>query len=435
MRAQGARQARQPLGGSVSRAAPAGALGDLRVIDLTHFLAGPYCTQMLADQGADVVKVEPPAGDVTRTFGPFHADDGLRAYAGYFASVNRNKRSITLDLKQDAACAVLLELIDGADVVVENYRAGVMEKLGLSYETLRARNPKLVYATIRGFGDARTLPSPYGDWPAYDVVAQAFGGIMAVTGELGGEPTKIGPGVGDIVPAMLAAFGIVCAVHHARRTGQGQFVDVSMVDSILALCERILHQYAYGGTVPVPQGNQHPFLCPFGTFPTRDGSCTITAYDDRMFCELCRLFDMPELPADVRFSTWQVRYDNHVELIDILSGFTRRKTKQELLALLGGRVPFGPVYNVADIMADPHFAAREMIVPVEQPGMDQPVMLAGIPVKMTETPGSIRRRAPLLGEHTDEVLAEAGLAPAAIEELRAAGIFGALLSQTTETTA
>ena len=415
--------------------APAGALGDLRVIDMTHFLAGPYCTAMLADQGADVIKVEPPEGDVTRTFGPFHADDSLKAFAGYFASVNRNKRSLTLDLKAPEAREVLLRLIDGADVIVENYRAGVMERLGFSYETLKARNPKLVYATIRGFGDPRTLPSPYGDWPAYDVVAQAFGGIMAITGAENGEPTKVGPGVGDIVPAMLAAFGIMCAVHHARRTGEGQFVDVSMVDSVLALCERVLHQYAYGGTVPVPQGNQHPFLCPFGTFPASDGWCTITAYDDRMFATLCRLCEMADLPADPRFATWQARYDNRVALIEILSGFTARHTKRDLLALFGGQIPFGPVYNVADIMADPHFAAREMIVPVEQPGMDAPVAIAGVPVKMTLTPGRIRHRAPLLGEHTDAVLAEAGLSPQAIATLRAAGTFGRSRAQTPETAA
>lgn len=408
----------------MSAPAPSGALADLKVVDMTHFLAGPYCTAMLADQGADVIKVEPPDGDVTRTFGPFHPDDQLKAFAGYFASVNRNKRSITLDLKTAEGRETLLALIDGADVVVENYRAGVMERLGFSYETLKARNPRLVYAAIRGFGDPRTKASPYGDWPAYDVVAQAFGGIMAITGEENGAPTKIGPGVGDIVPAMLAAFGIVCAVHHARRTGEGQFVDVSMVDSVLALCERVLHQYAYAGMVPVPQGNQHPFLCPFGTFPTSDGWCTITAYDDRMFALLCDLCGLASLPADPRFSTWQARYDNRVALIEILSGFTGRHTKAELLALLGGKIPFGPVYDVAEIMADPHFAAREMIVPVEQPGMDAPVTLAGVPVKMTATPGAIRRRAPLLGEHTDAVLAEAGFSSDTISTLRATGAFG-----------
>jgi len=405
-----------------------GALSDLRVIDLTHFLAGPYCTQMLADQGADVIKIEPPTGDVTRTFGPFLDGDELKAFAGYFGSVNRNKRSVTLDLKSEEARATLLTLIDGADVVVENYRAGVMERLGLSYEALRARNPKLVYAAIRGFGDDRTEPSPYADWPAYDVVAQAFGGIMAITGELGGTPTKIGPGVGDIVPAMFAAFGIMCAVHNARRTGQGQFVDVSMVDSILALCERVLHQHSFAGIVPEPQGNQHPFLCPFGTFPTSDGWCTITAYDDRMFGKFCEICGLAHLLEDPRFGTWELRYENRVALIEAISEFTARHSKAEMMALLGGKIPFGPVYDVAEIAADPHFIARKMIVSLDQPGTDKQVKFAGIPVKMTETPGSIRRHAPLLGEHTDEVMREAGLSADQIRTLRQSGAFGAPLA-------
>ncbi|HEY0212430.1 MAG TPA: CoA transferase [Paenirhodobacter sp.] len=403
---------------------PAGALADIRVIDLTHFLAGPYCTQMLADQGADVIKVEPPQGDVTRTFGPFLPGDTLQAFAGYFGSVNRNKRSITLDLKTDAARETLLRLIDGADVVVENYRSGVMDRLGLSWEVLHQRNPKLVYAAIRGFGDDRTDPSPYSDWPAYDVVAQAFGGIMAITGAENGAPTKIGPGVGDIVPAMFAAFGVVCAVHHARNSGQGQFVDVSMVDSVLALCERILHQHAFAGIVPVPQGNQHPFLAPFGTFQTADGWCTITAYDDTMFGKLCALCGLDALPVDPRFATRQGRYDNRVELIAALEVFTRSQTKAQLMDLLGGKIPFGPVYDVAEIVADPHFRARKMIVPVPQPGTDQQVLLAGIPVKMTATPGSIRTSAPQLGEHTRGVMHELGLSDPQIDTLSAEGAFG-----------
>ncbi|HVX74883.1 MAG TPA: CoA transferase [Bradyrhizobium sp.] len=389
-------------------ALPVGALDGVRVVDLTHFLAGPYCTQMLADQGADVIKIEPIDGDSTRGFGPFHPEDKLRAFAGYFASVNRNKRSVSLNLKSPEAREALRTLVDGADVVVENYRAGVMERFGLSYEALKARNPKLVYATIRGFGDARTRESPYADWPAYDVVAQAFGGIMAITGEEGGAPTKIGPGIGDIAPAMFCAFGIVCAVHRAARTGQGQFVDVSMVDSILAMCERVVHQHAFGNLIPVPQGNHHPFLCPFGTYPTKDGFCTITAYDDSMFRILCEIMSQPELARDSRFLTYQDRWDHREALIAIISAFTSVRTKAELLAVFGGQIPFGPVYNVEEIVSDPHFRAREMVVPVEQPGLDAPVLLAGVPVKMSETPGAIRRRAPLLGEHTAEVLAEIG---------------------------
>ena len=406
--------------------AAAGALDDLRVIDMTHFLAGPYCTQMLADQGADVIKVEPLGGDSTRAFGPFHADDSLKAYAGYFASVNRNKRSMALNLKHPGAREALLKLVAGADVLVENYRSGVMERFGLSYETLREINPRLVYAAIRGFGDARTCPSPYGDWPAYDVVAQAVGGLMAITGELDGQPSKVGPGVGDLVPAMMCAFGIVCAVHHARRTGQGQFVDVSMVDSVLALCERVIHQHAYGDLVPGPQGNHHPFLCPFGTFQTSDGWCTIAAHDDPMFAVLCDRIGQPELLADPRFATWELRYEHRVPLIAAVTAFTSRHTKQELLGLLGGAVPFGPVYNVDEIVADPHFAAREMIVEVAQPGMQAPVKLAGVPIKMSATQGRIRHRAPLLGEHNDEILAEIGYSPEDITRWRAEKAIGAV---------
>ncbi|GAA5235002.1 CoA transferase [Verticiella sediminum] len=401
---------------------PAGALEGVRVIDLTHFLAGPFCTQMLADQGADVIKVEPLQGDATRGFGPFHPEDELKAYAGYFASVNRNKRSVSLDLKSPAACEALAALIDGADVVVENYRAGVMERFGLSYEALAQRNPRLVYATIRGFGDSRTLSSPYADWPAYDVVAQAFGGIMAITGEEGGQPTKIGPGIGDLGPAMFCAFGIVCAVLNARRTGQGQFVDVSMVDSVLALCERVLHQHAFGGLVPAPQGNHHPFLCPFGTFPTQDGLCTITAYDDPMFRILCEIMGQPGLSSDPRFATYQDRWDNREALIGIISAFTSQQTKHELLQRLGGRVPFGPVYDVREIVADPHFQAREMVVPVEHPGMAGKVLLAGVPVKMSATPGRIRHRAPLLGEHTREILGEIGCSSAQLDAWLSQGV-------------
>ncbi|MTH80010.1 CaiB/BaiF CoA transferase family protein [Paracoccus aestuariivivens] len=428
MPAPRADQAAQPLG----QTPVIGALSDLRVIDLTHFLAGPYCTQMLADQGADVIKVEPPGGDVTRTFGPFLPDDDLQAFAGYFGSVNRNKRSITLDMKSEAGREALLRLIDGADVVVENYRAGVMERHGLSYETLTARNPRLVYAAVRGFGDKRGGESPYGDWPAYDVVAQAFGGIMAITGPEGGEATKIGPGVGDIIPAMFAAFGVLAAVLHARRTGQGQFVDISMVDSILAICERVIHQHSFAGVVPKPQGNQHPFLAPFGTFPTLDGLCTITAYDDRMFGLLCDLLELTDVPQDVRFSTWQTRYENRVALIDVISAVTRLKTKAELMTLLGGKVPFGPVYDVSEIVQDPHFIARQMIVPVDQPGTDKQVLLAGIPVKLTETPGAVRRAAPVLGQHTNEILTEAGFSPDRIETMRQSGAFGPVVRKTKE---
>ncbi|SDX69745.1 succinate--mesaconate CoA-transferase [Albimonas donghaensis] len=413
-------------------AVPTGALRDLKVVDMTHFLAGPFCTMMLADQGADVLKVEPPSGDVTRTFGPFLEGDEEKAFAGYFHSVNRNKRSVTVDLKTDAGREALLALIDDADVIVENYRAGVMERFGLGWEALHARNPRLVYAAIRGFGDARTLPSPYADWPAYDVVAQAFGGVMAITGERGGAPTKVGPGIGDILPAMHCAFGIMCAVHHARNSGEGQFVDISMADSILALCERSIHQHAYSGMVAGPEGNHQPFLCPFGTFPTADGACTITAYDDRMFALMCRLCGLEALAADPRFGSVEGRFEHRDALIEAISAFTATKTKAEMMEILGGHVPFGPVYNTAEIFVDPHFRAREMLVDLPQPGTDRTVTLAGTPVKLAATPGGVRQRAPRLGEHTSAAMQETGLDPARIEALRAAGAFGPVAAVPTQ---
>lgn len=396
-----------------------GALDGVRIVDLTQMLAGPYCTMLLADQGAEIIKVEPLDGDHTRIIGPYHAEDKLRAFGGYFASVNRNKHSIAIDLKRPEGRDLVVKLCDGADAVVENYRGGVMDRLGLSYEALHERYPKLVYATIRGFGDYRTGRSPYADWPAYDVISQAMGGIMAITGPDKDTPMKVGPGVGDLVPAITCAFGIVSAILRAHKTGRGQFVDVGMVDAILALCERVMHQHSYLGSLPVPEGNHHPLLCPFGMFPAKDGAVTIAAHADTHFPILCRLIGKPEMATDPRFITVQDRRANQDVIIAAISDFTRQRTKQELLAYLGGQVPFSPVYNVRDIVADPHFKAREMLPWVPHPGLDHEVQIAGVAVKMTETPGRVRHRAPLLGEHTDKYLRLLGLRDAEIARLKA----------------
>ena len=393
-----------------------GALSDIRVIDLTQMLAGPYGTMMLADHGAEVIKVESPEGDMTRQAGPYAPDDSARILGGYFQSVDRNKRSVCLDLKQPEGRAALLKLVAGADAVVENFRAGVMERLGIGYEVLREANPRLVYGALRGFGDKRTGASPYVDWPAFDVVAQAMGGIMAITGPDAATPTKVGPGVGDIIPGAMLAFGVLAAVHHARRTGIGQFVDISMADAVLAVCERMIYQHTVQGLVPGPEGNHHPFIVPFGMFPAADGFVTIAAQQQSFFETLCGLLDAGDILADPRFAERDERNQHRQELIAVLSERTRRFTKAELMARLGGRIPFGPVMNIAEIDADPHFEAREMIVSVEQPGA-RPVRVAGVPIKMTVTPGGVRRRAPLLGEDTVERLRDAGLSDAEIQML------------------
>lgn len=393
-----------------------GALDGVRILDLTQMLAGPYCTQMLADQGADVIKVEPPEGDRARQLGPFHAEDRLRAFGGYFASVNRNKRSIVLDLKTPEARATFIALVRKADAVVENFRAGVMDRLGLSYETLRAINPKMVYATIRGFGDPRTGESPYVNWPAFDIVAQAMGGIISITGVDRENPIKIGPGVGDLVPGLMAALGVVSALYSANRTGKGQFVDVSMVDGILSLCERIVHQYSLTGEVPRPEGNRHPILSPFGLVPAKDGWIAIgIGPSPEWWQRLCEIMGREDLISDPRTGTHGQRLANQDLVYASIAEFTLRHSKSDLTRRFGGVLPFAPVCDVADIFSDPHFAAREMIVEVQQPGLQRPVHIAGIPIRMTETPGTVRKRAPLLGEDNSEILNEFGITSDATE--------------------
>ncbi|MGL5838334.1 MAG: CaiB/BaiF CoA transferase family protein [Sphingorhabdus sp.] len=398
-----------------------GVLQGLRILDLTTAFAGPFCTQVFADHGADIVKIEPPGGDATRRAGPWHKTDTEKRHSGYFHSVNRNKRGMVLDLKSEAGKAVLRQMVPQFDVIVENFRAGVMERLDLSYESLRALNPKLVYASIRGFGDPHTASSPYEDWPAFDVVAQAMGGVMGITGPDAITPTKVGPGIGDSIPALYCAIGILGAVLRARETGQGQYVDVAMVDGILAVCERMVYQLSVGEVVAKPEGNHHPFLVPFGVFPASDGQVAIACPDDDFFGQLASLLDAPELVANARFGTTPKRMANRPECIDALSAITQRFSKAELKSRLGGNVPFGPVYDMSEIATDPHFAAREMLVDIDCPGLDKPVQITGTPIRFSETPGGVKRCGPDLGEHSDQILAEAGFAPEAIAALRASG--------------
>ncbi len=387
-----------------------GPLADTRIIDLTQFLAGPFCTMLLADLGADVIKVEPPAGDLTRKMGPFPPDTKGCDYGGYFASVNRNKRSIVLDLKQPADREALLKLVDTADALVENSRAGAMDRMGLGYETLRARKPALVYGAIRGFGDPRTGRSPYVDRPAFDVVSQSMGGLASFTGPEGGPVYRTGAAVGDIYPGTLAALGVVAAIHAARKTGQGQFVDVAMYDGILALCEEMTYQYSMRGRVLRPSGNNHQTLVPYGIFPTRDGFIAIAAQTDHHWQILCGLIGRPELATDERCRDNRSRLKNAAFVRGTLSDWTFARPTSEVVAALDGKVPMGPVNNGKDIFEDPHPRAREMLVETPMPGDNPPVVLAGCPIKFTETPSGIYARAPRLGEHTAELLTEAGVA-------------------------
>lgn len=385
----------------------AGPLQGIKVLDLTAMLAGPYATMLLTDLGADVVKVEPPTGDNTRAVGPFRENDTAEGLAGYFQSINRGKRSIVLNLRDPQDKATFLELVKTADAVVENYSSGVMDRLGLNYEVLAELNPRLVYGTLRGFGDPRSGESPYTNWPAFDVVAQAMGGFLGITGTTEGMPIKSGPGIGDIFPGTLLALGIVSAVRHAEHTGVGQFVDIAMYDAVLALCERAVYQHSYTGEVPKQQGNSHPMLYPFDIIQTADGWIALAANKDPHWKIVADAMGRPDLATDPRYATNLERARRNDELRAILEPWIRENSTGELIGMFGGRVPIGPVNSMADIFADPHVKAREMLVDVPQPGSDEPVTIAGVPIKMSVTPAEIRGRAPKLGEqNATEILGE-----------------------------
>ncbi len=388
-----------------------GPLADLTIIDCTMALAGPFGTGLLADLGADVIKVEPPAGDAFRPLPPFppdyaHAasdDEAGADYGAPFAAVNRNKRSVCLDLKKPGDRQVLLELCDRADAIVENMRSGVMDSLELGYETIAARNPGIVYGAVRGFGDPRTGESPYAQWPCLDVAAQSMGGLVQANGD-----KVVGVAVADVYPGTLMALGLVSAIHHARSTGRGQFFDVAMYDSMLALLNTSV---AAHGFAPERSsgGRRRSALVPFGLFPTTDGQVAIAAPQKNHWAALCELMERPDLLTDERTRSNGARVRNQAFTEAEISRWTATMSKQAVLERLGGSVPVGPANSMEDIYADPHVAARDMLHRYTPPGDNPEVAVAGSPIKFTDSPTGVYRDPPTLGEHTDEVLAEHGI--------------------------
>jgi crotonobetainyl-CoA:carnitine CoA-transferase CaiB-like acyl-CoA transferase len=386
-----------------------GPLSDLRILDLTQALAGPFCTMLLADLGADVVKVEPPLGDMARGLGPHPPDRESCDYGGYFASINRNKRSLVLDLKRPSDRDTFLGLAESADAVVENARVGVMDRLGVGYDALCERNGRLVYAAIRGFGDPRTGESPYARWPAFDIVAQSMGGMVGTTGPRGSKGMPAGASVGDLFPGTLTALGIVSAIHEARRSGEGQFMDVAMYDAVLLLCENIVYKYSMEQRIEQPKGQGHPMLSPFDVFETRDGAIAIAAPTPGQWEALCQAMDRPDLAEDPRTHNVVARSANRDFVNQVITGWSCTRTTRQVVDVLAEKVPVGPVHSAADIFADPHIKARGMLVEMEQPGDNPPITVAGPPIKLTRTPASVYRPPPRIGEHTREILAEAGI--------------------------
>jgi crotonobetainyl-CoA:carnitine CoA-transferase CaiB-like acyl-CoA transferase len=395
----------------------AGPLSDVTIIDCTMALAGPFGTAMLADLGANVIKVEPPRGDGSRAVPPLPPDYANVSaaesagvdYGGYFASINRNKRSIVLDLTEEGDREVLLQLCEQADAIVENMRTGVMDRLGVGYDVISARNPRIVYGCVRGFGDPRTGESPYANWPAYDIVAQSMSGHVRITGPAGSVGHPSGVSVGDIYPGTLMAMGVLAAVHHARVTGQGQFCDVGMYDGMLAFTETVLANYGFAQQELPARGQHHPNLMPFGLFPTTDGGVAIAAPGPKHWAALCEAMDRPDLLEDKRTENTFVRRRNQEFVEGEIAAWTMRHSKREVVDALGGDVPCGPVNTAADIFADPHVQAREMITEFDLPGDNRRVSIVGSPIKFSATPTGLYQRPPMLGEHTEEVLDEFGI--------------------------
>lgn len=379
-----------------------GPLAGITVIDLTRVLAGPYCTMMLCDLGARVIKVERPGtGDDARQIGPFIADK-----SAYFISLNRGKESIALDLKDDADRAVFEALLERADVLIENFRAGTMEKLGYGWDTIHPRYPDLIYAAVSGFGHT----GPYRERAAYDLVVQAMGGIMSLTGQPGGSPTRVGTSMGDITAGLFVCNGINAALFHRARTGEAKKIDVGMLDCQVAILENAVARYQATGEVPTPLGSRHPSITPFDSFATRDGLIVITAGNDSLFTSLCRALERSDLLQDDRFATNDLRTRHQDALKPQLEQtLMTRESEQWLEVLASAGVPCGPIQDVRQVLEDPQVRARNMVVPIDEPGIGD-FMVAGNPIKISGVPDPTRRpAAPALDANREALLAELGL--------------------------
>ena len=395
---------------------PVGPLDGVRVLELSTVLAGPYCAMVLADLGADVIKVEPPEGDATRGYGPPWVGEDENRVAAYFLSVNRNKRSLRLDLRQPGAAEVVERLVERSDVLIENFRAGSRDRLGLHDERLRELNPKLVHLSITGYGPG----GPDAGKPGYDFIAQAVGGLMSITGfdaEEGGHPTKVGVAISDLMTGLHGAVGVLAAL----RAGVGQRIDVSLLESTLATLINQAQNAFVSGESPGRRGNSHPNIVPYETFATADTEIVVAVGSERQWPRLCHALGLDHLVADPRFATNDARVRNRAELRPLLANrFVTAVAADWLAALDAADVPAGPVNDVIAAFDQPQALARAMSPTLDHPVLG-PIRQIGLPYNLERTPAELRTAPPLLGEHTEEILRDLSLDNAAIARLRQSG--------------
>jgi crotonobetainyl-CoA:carnitine CoA-transferase CaiB-like acyl-CoA transferase len=397
---------------------PAGPLSGLRVLDLTRVLAGPTCTQMLGDLGAEVIKIErPEAGDDTRGFAPPFWPETKES--AYFLGVNRNKKSVTMDMAKPEAQAILHRLLETTDILVENFKVGALAKMGLGWDQLKAKYPRLIYCSITGFGQS----GPYAPRPGYDALIQAMGGVMSLTGEPNGSPQKVGVPVADLFAGLYGCIGILAALNHRTATGQGQQIDIGMLDTHVAWLANQGMNYLSTGENPPRLGNQHPNISPYQEFPTKDGYIILAVGNDPTFERFCKAFGQEHLLADERFSTNPKRVANRDLVTATLTPVMKTRTTTEWVeALEAQKIGCGPINTLADVFADPHVQAREMTLEMQH-GSGATVKVIANPVKLSATPPTYRIAPPVLGEHTEEVLSGLlGMSAEEIASLRAKAI-------------